>query len=150
VGLGPVHWLTRTSVAPFTVALIVIWKVTGYAMVVFLSGLSALPPEVQEAAALDGAGPFARLRHVTLPLLRPTAAFVATTSLIASFQLFDVVRLLTQGGPVRSTTVLVYAIYEQLFRDLRVGRASALVVVFFVALAVLTWLKRRAFREEAA
>lgn len=148
VGVSPVKWLTSTSMAPVTVALIVIWKVTGYAMVVFLSGLSALPPEVLEAAALDGAGPFLRLRHVTLPLLRPTAAFVATTSLIASFQLFDVVRLLTQGGPVRSTTVLVYAIYEQLFRDLRVGRASALVVVFFVVLSALTWLKLRAFRAE--
>jgi ABC-type sugar transport system permease subunit len=149
VGASPVKWLTSTRVAPLTVALIVLWKVTGYAMVVFLSGLSALPPEVQEAAALDGAGPVARLRHVTLPLLRPTATFVGTTSLIASFQLFDVVRLLTQGGPVRSTTVLVYAIYEQLFRDLRVGRASALVVAFFVLLAGLTWVKRRAFREEA-
>jgi ABC-type sugar transport system permease subunit len=149
LGLGPVKWLTSTRVAPLTVALIVLWKVTGYAMVVFLSGLSGLPPEMQEAAALDGAGPIARLRHVTLPLLRPTATFVATTSLIASFQLFDVVRLLTQGGPVRSTTVLVYAIYEQLFRDLRVGRASALVVVFFVVLGGLTWLKRRTFREEA-
>lgn len=148
VGVGKVRWLTSTGVAPLTVALIVLWKVTGYAMVVFLSGLSALPPEMQEAAALDGAGPLARLRHVTLPLLRPTAAFVATTSLIASFQLFDVVRLLTQGGPVRSTTVLVYAIYEQLFRDLRVGRASSLVVVFFVVLSALTWLKLRAFRSQ--
>ena len=148
IGIAKVKWLTSTAVAPITVALIVLWKVTGYAMVVFLSGLSGLPPEMHEAAALDGAGPWARLRHVTLPLLRPTAAFVATTSLIASFQLFDVVRLLTQGGPVRSTTVLVYAIYEQLFRDLRVGRASALVVVFFVVLSALTWLKLRAFREE--
>lgn len=148
VGVAPVKWLTSTSMAPVTVALIVIWKVTGYAMVVFLSGLSGLPPEVLEAAALDGAGPWRRLRYVTLPLLKPTAAFIATTSLIASFQLFDVVRLLTQGGPVRSTTVLVYAIYEQLFRDLRVGRASALVVVFFLVLSGLTWLKWRAFRSE--
>lgn len=149
LGLAPVPWLTSASVAPLTVALIVLWKVTGYAMVVFLSGLSALPPEVREAAALDGAGPLSRLRYVTLPLLRPTATFVATTSLIASFQLFDVVRLLTQGGPVRSTTVLVYAIYEQLFRDLRVGRASSLVVVFFIVLAALTWLQRAGSREEA-
>jgi ABC-type sugar transport system permease subunit len=148
IGIAKVKWLTSTAMAPITVALIVLWKVTGYAMVVFLSGLSGLPPEMQEAAALDGAGPWARLRHVTWPLLRPTAAFVATTSLIASFQLFDVVRLLTQGGPVRSTTVLVYAIYEQLFRDLRVGRASALVIVFFVVLSALTWLKLRAFREQ--
>jgi len=148
VGLAKLKWLTSTGMAPITVALIVLWKVTGYAMVVFLSGLAGLPPEMQEAAALDGAGPLTRLRHITLPLLRPTAAFVATTSLIASFQLFDVVRLLTQGGPVRSTTVLVYAIYEQLFRDLRVGRASALVIVFFLVLSGLTWLKLRAFRSE--
>jgi sn-glycerol 3-phosphate transport system permease protein len=148
LGITPVKWLTSTAVAPFTIALVVIWKVTGYAMVVFLAGLSGLPPELQEAAALDGASAWRRLRHVTLPLLRPTAVFVATTSLIASFQLFDVVRLLTQGGPVRSTTVLVYAIYEQLFRDLRVGRASALVVVFFVILSLLTWLKLRVFRSE--
>lgn len=148
LGISPVKWLTSTSMAPLTVALIVVWKVTGYAMVVFLSGLSALPPELLEAAALDGAGPWRRLRHVTLPLLKPTAAFVAITSLIASFQLFDVVRLLTQGGPVRATNVLVYAIYEQLFRDLRVGRASALVMVFFVLLAGLTLVKWRAFRAE--
>jgi ABC-type sugar transport system permease subunit len=148
LGLGPVKWLTSTSMAPITVATIVVWKVTGYAMVVFLSGLSALPPEVLEAASLDGAGPWRRLRLVILPLLGPTAAFVATTSLIASFQLFDVVRLLTQGGPVRSTTVLVYAIYEQLFMDLRVGRASALVVVFFLVLASLTWVKWRTLRTE--
>jgi sn-glycerol 3-phosphate transport system permease protein len=145
-GVSPVKWLTSTRIAPLSVALIVLWKVTGYSMIVFLSGLSALPPEVNEAAALDGAGPWTRFRHVTLPLLRPTAAFVATTSLIASFQLFDVVRLLTQGGPVRSTTVLVYAIYEQLFLDLRVGRASALVVVFFAVLALLSWFKLRALR----
>jgi ABC-type sugar transport system permease subunit len=146
LGLPHVKWLTSAGVAPFTLALIVIWKVTGYSMIVFVSGLTSLPPELTEAAALDGAGPVARLRYVTLPLLRPTMAFVATTSLIASFQLFDVVRLLTQGGPVRSTTVLVYAIYEQLFRDLRVGRASALVVVFFLLLAILTLVKLRAFR----
>ena len=107
-------------------------------------------PRLVNGLVLDGAGPWSRLRHVTWPLLRPTAVFVATTSLIASFQLFDVVRLLTQGGPVRSTTVLVYAIYEQLFRDLRVGRASSLVVMFFIVLSALTWLKFRAFRGEEA
>jgi sn-glycerol 3-phosphate transport system permease protein len=148
LGIPAVKWLTSPQIAPLTLSLIVIWKVTGYAMIVFLSGLSALPRAMLEAAALDGAGPLSRLRFVTLPLLRPTAVFVATTSLIASFQLFDVVRLITQGGPVRSTTVIVYAIYEQLFRDLRIGRASALVVVFFFVLAGLTLLKLRAFRSE--
>ena len=110
------EWLTSTAMAPITVALIVLWKITGYAMVVFLSGLSGVPDSMQEAAALDGAGPL-RAASRTSPGRcsgRPPL-FVATTSLIASFQLFDVVRLMTQGGPVRSTTVFVYAIYEQLF-----------------------------------
>jgi ABC-type sugar transport system permease subunit len=83
-------------------------------------------------------------------MLRPTTLFVATTSWIASFQLFDVVRVMTQGGPVRSTTVFVYAIYEQLFLDLRVGRASAEAVVFFTILLLLTAGQFWLFRDEAA
>ena len=82
-------------------------------------------------------------------LLRPTTAFVATTSLILSFQVFDVVRVMTQGGPVRSTTVFVYAIYEQVFMNLRVGRASAEVVVFFVLLLGLTLLQLSTWKRKA-
>ena len=85
---------------------------------------------------------------MTWPLLAPTTAFLATTGLIMSFQAFDIVRVMTQGGPVESTTVFVYAIYEQVFMNLRVGRASAITVVFFALLVVLTagqlWLWRRA------
>jgi sn-glycerol 3-phosphate transport system permease protein len=79
-------------------------------------------------------------------LLRPTAAFVATTSLIVSFQAFDIVRIMTQGGPVNATTLFVYAIYEQVFLDLRVGRASALTVVFFFVLLALAALQLWAWR----
>jgi ABC-type sugar transport system permease subunit len=103
-----------------------------------------------EAAALDGAGALDRFLNVTWPLLRPTTAFVGTTSLILSFQVFDVVRVMTQGGPVKSTTVFVYAIYEQVFMNLRVGRASAEVVVFFVLLLGLTLLQLRAWRKKGA
>ena len=127
-------------------AVVGVWKLAGYAMIVFLSGLQAVPPSLLEAAALDGAGPWARLRHVTLPLLMPTAAFVATTTLVTSFQAFDVVRIMTQGGPARATELFVYAIYEQVFLDLRVGRASALTVVFFVVLLGLSGLQLRAWR----
>jgi sn-glycerol 3-phosphate transport system permease protein len=87
---------------------------------------------------------------VSWPLLRPTTAFVATTSLILSFQVFDVVRVMTQGGPVNATTVFVYAIYEQIFMNLRVGRASAEVVVFFVMLLALTFLQLWAWRGREA
>ncbi|HTB77616.1 MAG TPA: sugar ABC transporter permease [Polyangiaceae bacterium] len=131
-------------------AFVGIWKLAGYAMILFLAGLQAVPPSLLEAAALDGAGPWARFRHVTLPLLLPTAAFVATTTLITSFQAFDVVRIMTQGGPGRATELFVYAIYEQVFLDLRVGRASALTVVFFAMLLALSALQLRAWRGRGA
>jgi ABC-type sugar transport system permease subunit len=142
------HWLGDPSLAPWAVAAVTIWKITGYALVIFLSGLQDVPQSILEAAELDGASPGQRFASVTWPLLRPTTLFVATTSLIASFQLFDVVRVMTQGGPVRSTTVFVYAIYEQLFLDLRVGRASAEAVVFFGILLLLTGAQFLLFRSQ--
>jgi ABC-type sugar transport system permease subunit len=132
------NWLGSPALAPWAVAGVTVWKITGYALVLFLAGLQDVPTSILEAAQLDGASQSARFIRVTWPLLRPTTLFVATTSWIASFQLFDVVRVMTQGGPVRSTTVFVYAIYEQLFLDLRVGRASAEAVVFFGILLALT------------
>jgi sn-glycerol 3-phosphate transport system permease protein len=134
----------RTALA--TLAFVTIWKITGYAMILFLAGLQSLPKQLLEAAALDGAGPLARFRFVTWPHLRPTAAFVATTSLVISFQAFDVVRIMTQGGPAKSTTLFVYAIYEQIFLGLSVGKASALTVVFFAVLMALAALQLRAWR----
>ena len=142
------HWLGDPALAPWAVAGVSVWKITGYALVLFLSGLQDVPQSILEAAELDGASPRARFVSVTWPMLRPTTLFVATTSLIASFQLFDVVRVMTQGGPVRSTTVFVYAIYEQLFLDLRVGRASAEAVVFFGILLALTGAQFLLFRGE--
>jgi ABC-type sugar transport system permease subunit len=129
-------------------ALVGVWKLVGYAMIVFLAGLQAVPRSLLEAAALDGAGAWDRSRHVTLPLLLPTAAFVATTTLVTSFQAFDVVRIMTQGGPARATELFVYAIYEEVFLDLSVGRASALTVLFFALLLALSALQLRAWRAQ--
>jgi ABC-type sugar transport system permease subunit len=144
--LPRVGFLGDPSTALPTLAAVTVWKLTGYAMILFTAGLQDVPASLLEAAALDGAGPVARFRYVTWPMLGPTAAFVATTSLIVSFQAFDIVRIMTQGGPVHATTLFVYAIYEQVFLDLRVGRASALTVVFFVALVGLAALQLRAWR----
>lgn len=150
VGLPSANWLGDPDVALYTLAGVTIWKIVGYAMVLFIAGLQDIPEALYEAAALDGAGPWNRFRNVTWPLLRPTSAFVGTTSLIASFQVFDVVQVMTQGGPVRSTTVFVYAIYEQVFQYIRVGRASALVVVFFGLLLLLTGLQLLVWRRRSA
>lgn len=149
LGITPRNWLGDPSVALFTLAMVSVWKITGYSMVIFLAGLQDIPRSLYEAAALDGAGPFARFRYITWPMLRPSAAFVGTTSLILSFQAFDVVRVMTQGGPVKSTTVFVYAIYEHVFVNLRVGRASAMTVAFFCFLLLLTMLQLRAWRMDS-
>ena len=148
VGLPRVGFLTDPRAALVTLAAVTIWKITGYAMVVFLAGLRSVPQSLHEAASLDGAGKIQRFRWVTWPLLKPTAAFVATTSLIVSFQAFDVVRIMTGGGPARATTLFVYAIYEQVFMNLSVGRASALAVVYFLVLCVLAAAQLRAWRSQ--
>ncbi len=147
--LPRVGFLTDPRAAIPTLAGVTIWKITGYAMVVFLAGLRAVPKSLHEAAALDGANAIQRFRYVTWPLLRPTAAFVATTSLIVSFQAFDVVRIMTGGGPARATTLFVYAIYEQIFMNLSVGRASALAVIYFGVLCLLAALQLRAWRSQS-
>jgi sn-glycerol 3-phosphate transport system permease protein len=150
LGLPKKNWLGDADVALYTLAVVSIWKIAGYAMIIFLAGLQDIPPVLYEAAALDGAGPFMRFRSVTWPALGPSAAFVGTTSLILSFQAFDVVRIMTQGGPVHATQLFVYAIYEQIFFNLRVGRASALTVVFGVLVFSLTALQLRLVRGRGA
>ena len=124
LGLPRVGFLSDPRAAVPTLAAVTVWKITGYAMIVFLAGLRAVPRSLHEAAALDGAGALARFRWVTWPLLRPTAAFVATTSLIVSFQAFDVVRIMTGGGPARATTLFVYAVYEQIFHEPQRGEGE--------------------------
>jgi sn-glycerol 3-phosphate transport system permease protein len=146
--LPRVGFLTDPRAAVVTLAGVTVWKITGYAMVIFLAGLRSVPQSLHEAAALDGARAMSRFRYVTWPLLKPTAAFVATTSLIVSFQAFDVVRIMTGGGPARATTLFVYAIYEQIFMNLSVGKASALAVVYFVVLCVLAAAQLRAWRSQ--
>jgi ABC-type sugar transport system permease subunit len=144
--LPRVGFLTDPNAALATLAGVTVWKITGYAMIVFLTGLESIPPSLNEAASLDGAGAISRLRYITWPMLRPTAAFVGTTSLVISFQAFDVVRIMTQGGPANATTLFVYAIYEQVFLNLSVGKASALTVIFLGVLLVVTLLQLRAWR----
>lgn len=147
VRVPSVNWLGDHRIAIWSLVLVTVWKTVGYPMVIYLAGLQAIPGDLYEAAALDGAGGWQRFRHVTWPLLTPTTLFLVVTLTIASFQGFDVVRIMTQGGPVTATMIYVYYIYEQAFQYFKLGKASAAVVVFFTLILALTaaqwWLFRR-------
>ena len=147
VGLRPVNWLGSPSVALWTLVLVTVWKTIGYPLVIYLAGLQAIPGDFYEAAALDGATGWKRFRFITWPLLSPTTLFLVVTLTIASFQGFDIVKIMTQGGPITSTMIYVYYIYEQAFQYFRLGRASAAVVIFFGLILLLTLLQWLVFRK---
>jgi sn-glycerol 3-phosphate transport system permease protein len=147
VGLRAVNWLGDPKIALWTLVLVTVWKTIGYPMVIYLAGLQSIPGDFYEAAALDGAGPWQRFRFITWPLLTPTTLFLVVTLTIASFQGFDIVKIMTQGGPVTATMIYVYYIYEQAFQYFKLGKASAAVVLFFVVIVALTFAQWLAFRR---
>lgn len=142
LGLAPVNWLQDGHVALWVLAAIGIWQQFGFAMVLFLAGLSTIPGTLYDAAEMDGApGPFARFRLVTWPLLAPVTLFVVVISTIRSFQVFDTVHALTKGGPNKATEVLLYTMYAEGFEFFRTGYAAAIAVVFVIAVLLLAWAK---------
>ena len=147
VGLPAVNWLGDHRWALWTLVLVTVWKTVGYPMVIYLAGLQAIPGDLYEAAALDGAGGWQRFRHITWPLLTPTTLFLMVTLTITSFQGFDIVKIMTQGGPVTSTMIYVYYIYEQAFQYFKLGKASAAVVLFFIGIVALTFAQWLVFRR---
>ncbi len=147
VGLPAVNWLGDHRLALWSLVLVTVWKTVGYPMVIYLAGLQAIPGDLYEAAALDGAGGWQRFRHITWPLLTPTTLFLVVTLTITSFQGFDIVKIMTQGGPVTATMIYVYYIYEQAFQYFKLGKASAAVVLFFIVIVALTFAQWLAFRR---
>jgi sn-glycerol 3-phosphate transport system permease protein len=137
-GLGAVNWLGDPSLALGAVIAITVWKNTGYYMLFFLAGLAGVPQELLDAARIDGAGAWARFRHVTLPLLGPTFGFVLPIALINALTQVDHVVVMTQGGPSDATTLLLYYIYEQAEQNHANGLASAATVVSLVVLLALS------------
>jgi multiple sugar transport system permease protein len=150
IGIGPVDWLGDPRWAMPAIILLAVWKNFGYHMLIFIAGLQAIPEELYEAAYLDGAGPWRRFRHVTLPMLGPTLAFVGLITMIGFFQLFAEPYVMTQGGPLRSTTSLVLLMYEEGFRWWRMGYAAAVAFVLFLVILAVMLIQRRIRREEVA
>jgi multiple sugar transport system permease protein len=142
-GLGPIDWLGDPTWAMPAIIGLAVWKNFGYNMLIFVAGLQSIPEELYEAAALDGASPWGRFRHVTLPGLAPTFLFVGVTTMIGYFQLFSEPYVMTQGGPLRSTTSLVLLMYEEGFRWWRMGVASALAFLLLVIILLATLVQMR-------
>ena len=133
-----INWLYDSKFALPALIIVSVWKLIGYNMIIFLSSLSSISNSMFEAAKIDGANAFQTFKNVTIPLLSPTIFFVIIITAISSFQVFDLIYLMTQGGPFDSTNVLVYAIYKNAFEYFNVGKASAIAYVLFAIILVLT------------
>ena len=150
VGIHGPDWLGDPRWALPAIILMSVWKNFGYNMLIFIAGLQSIPGELYEAAQLDGAGPLLRFRHVTLPMLGPTLLFVAVITMIGYFQLFAEPYVMTQGGPLGSTTSMVLLMYQEGFRWWRMGYAAAVAFVLFVVILAATLLQYRVQRERDA
>lgn len=141
-----INWLYDTRTAMIALIIVSSWKLIGYNMVIFLSGFSGVNQNVYEAAKIDGANPIQTFFRVSLPLLSPTIFFVLVITTISSFQIFDLIYLMTQGGPMESTNVLVYWIYKNAFEFFNIGEASAGAYILFLIVLLLTivqWKTRK-------
>lgn len=140
-GVNPINWLNEPTAAMAALIIMGVWKTFGYNMVLFSAGLSGIPDNYYEAALIDGAGWWAKFWHITIPMLAPTTFFILIMSIISSFQVFDIVYVLTSGGPLGSTKVLVFHIYEYAFKFFEMGYASAMSYSLFLILFILTLIQ---------
>jgi len=149
-GVAPRNWLGDPQIAMLSVIIVAIWAGLGYKMVIFLAALQGIPESYYEAAMIDGANRLDLFRHITLPLLRPTMLYVFITSLIGSFQVFGLVNVLTGGGPLDATNVLVMHIYRRAFSDYQFGEASAMSFVLFAIILLFTLVQWKVMGREVS
>ncbi|AGB41742.1 permease component of ABC-type sugar transporter [Halobacteroides halobius DSM 5150] len=149
IGVEPINWLQSTTWAMPAVILLTVWRFAGYFMVVYLAGLQGIPKTYYEAASLDGAGSgWKAFRHITWPLLKPTTLFVTIMMLFFSFRGFAQFHAMTKGGPMGSTTVLVYHMYELAFDKFNMGEASAVAVVLLVISMIVSRIQINLLGDE--
>ena len=147
LGIPQQQFLNSPSEALYVIVVMTIWGWTGFAVVIYLAALQGVPQALLDAAAVDGASRWATFRRVTLPLLSPASLFLAVWLTINALQLFDEVYLSTQGGPLNSTTVLVYYLYDQAFQNFNFGYASAIAYFLFLIILVVTAVQFRVGRR---
>ena len=138
IGMPTVDWLGDPHWAMPTIILFAVWKNFGYNMIIFMAGLQAIPGDLYEAARIDGASAFAQFRHITLPMLKPTMVMVSILTVSGYFQLFAEPYVMTEGGPLQSTTSVLYLMYEEGFKWWNLGSASAVAFILFVIMFAVT------------
>lgn len=143
VGLGPVRWLNEPGPAMPALIIMSVWKGLGYNIIIYLAGLQNVPQHLYEAARIDGANRWQLFRHITWPLLTPTSFLILIMAIINSFQSFTQIHVMTQGGPLGSTTVIVYYLYQQAFQQFNMGYGSAVAMALFVIILTLTLIQTR-------
>ena len=144
-----VKWLTSTKIAPYSMILVNVWKMTGYYMIIFIAGLLNVPNTFYEAARVDGANYFERLIYITLPQMKNTFILVFVSGVIFSFAAFPQQYVMTEGGPGRSTEVLALLIYKQAFEFTKFGYSSSISVAFFASLLLFSTIQLRLFKSES-
>ncbi|AVZ29858.1 carbohydrate ABC transporter permease [Nodularia spumigena] len=147
-GIAPIPWLGSTTWAMPVLIVLSIWKQLGFNMVVFLAGLQAIPPSRYEAAELDGANAWQQFWHVTLPGLQPTMIFATVTTAIFTLRSFEQVYVITGGGPLNSTNLLVYYIYQEAFAQFDFGYAAAAATVLLAFTLVFVYLQLQTWGDE--
>jgi len=147
LGIPQQQFLNNPSEALYVIVIMTIWGWTGFAVVIYLAALQGVPQALLDAAAVDGASSWTTFRRVTVPLLSPASLFLAVWLTINAMQLFDEVYLSTQGGPLNSTTVLVYYLYDQAFQNFNFGYASAIAYFLFLIILVVTAVQFRVGRR---
>ena len=142
-------WLYDTHLAMPVLIFVSVWKLIGYNVVLFLTGFSTIPQNLYEAAKIDGADGGKCFWHITLPLLKPTTYFVTLVTAISSFQVFDLIYVMTEGGPQDSTNVIVYSIYKYAFEYFDIGKSCALAYILFAVIFILALLQRKLSDKQA-
>lgn len=147
LGIDRMPWLTSPTMAMFTLIIVVVWTRIGFCMVIYLGALQSIPSELKEAAAIDGAGRWSRFRSITVPMLTPTTSILLILNVVFSIQAFDVIYVMTGGGPGFSTTVLIQYVFRSAFQDGQMGYAAALGLVLVGILLVFTLLRQQASKR---
>lgn len=148
--LGPYNWLNDTSLALPAIMILSVWQGVGFQMVIYLAGLQGIPGELYEAGRVDGANTWQQFWQITVPQLRNTTIFVIISTTILAFKLFTQVWVMTKGGPQGATKTIIVLLYEEGFKMLRVGYASAIGVLFFLIVLAVSLIQRIYLKEERA